>query len=276
MTGTPRSRYGASFGSSRRARRRQQIDFVHADHRLRAAALDGDEVAVDEARAQRRRLQRDDVNDDVDVRGDEPLHVLVQRIGTRQHRAPRQDVLRGARRRSSSRRRTRSPTASALFCRTASSGGTRSRAPRRRGTTRQRPLRDADHDRRHAVAVSRRRRLRRRRRVATAARGCRRSAGRLARGPCWSSSASQLSSVTRCAPALAFVFLEDAAHLAGPLARLHLVVRADASRNASSALRFAVHDRRRSNAARWRPRRRGWPRDHLASPERQWVRSRIS
>ena len=52
----------------------QQIDLVHADRRLRAAALDGDQKAVDEPRPQRRRFHRDDVDDDVDVRGDEPLH----------------------------------------------------------------------------------------------------------------------------------------------------------------------------------------------------------
>jgi len=68
-----------------------EIDLVHADHGPRAAAEDGDEKAVDEARPQGRRLQRDDIHHDVDVGRDEPLHVGIERIGARQHRMARQE-----------------------------------------------------------------------------------------------------------------------------------------------------------------------------------------
>jgi hypothetical protein len=34
----------------------EQIDLVHADHRLRPAALDGDQIAIDQPDAERRRL----------------------------------------------------------------------------------------------------------------------------------------------------------------------------------------------------------------------------
>src|SRR5258708_7160956 len=50
-----------------------------------------EEEAADEPRPERRRLQRDDVDPHVDVRGDEALQMRVDRIGTRQHRVPRQD-----------------------------------------------------------------------------------------------------------------------------------------------------------------------------------------
>src|SRR5258708_575330 len=70
---------------------RNEVDLVHADGGLRATAEDGDEEAVDEPRPERRRLQRDDVNYHVDVRRDEALQMRVERIGTRQHRVPRED-----------------------------------------------------------------------------------------------------------------------------------------------------------------------------------------
>ena len=68
-----------------------EIDLVHAEQRLRAAALDGDEESIDEPRPQRRRFHRDHVDHDVQVRCDEAMPMWVVRIGTRQNRAPRQD-----------------------------------------------------------------------------------------------------------------------------------------------------------------------------------------
>ena len=71
---------------------RDEIDLVDADQRLRAAALDGDEIAIDQPRAQRRLAHRHHMNDHVDVRSDEALAVRVERIGAREHRSPRQNL----------------------------------------------------------------------------------------------------------------------------------------------------------------------------------------
>ncbi len=70
---------------------RHEVDLVHADDRFCPAAQDGDEETVDEPRTQRRRLERYDIDHDVDVRGDQPLQVRVERVGTGQNGMPRQD-----------------------------------------------------------------------------------------------------------------------------------------------------------------------------------------
>src|SRR3954449_1675881 len=70
----------------------QQLDLVYADRRLRTAALDGDQKTIDEPRPQRRRFHRYDMDHDVDVGGDKALHAGIQRIGTREHGAARQNA----------------------------------------------------------------------------------------------------------------------------------------------------------------------------------------
>ena len=70
-----------------------RLGMIQARHLLQLLADDivAQEVAVDEARPQRRSLQRNDVNDDVDVRRDETLAMPVDRIGSREHGAARKD-----------------------------------------------------------------------------------------------------------------------------------------------------------------------------------------
>src|SRR3954451_21240904 len=70
----------------------QQLDLVDADRRLRTAALNGDQEAIDKPRPQRRRFHRYDMDHDVNVCGDEALHARIERIGTREHGAARQNA----------------------------------------------------------------------------------------------------------------------------------------------------------------------------------------
>src|SRR6185369_3453463 len=70
---------------------RDEVDLVDADERLRATPLDGDQIAVDQTWAERGLADRYDLDDHVDVRGDEALPVWIDRIGSREHGPARQD-----------------------------------------------------------------------------------------------------------------------------------------------------------------------------------------
>ena len=65
-----------------------QIDLVDADRRLRPAALNGDQKTIDEPRPQWRRLDGHDMDDEIDVRGDQALDAWIERVRTREDRSP--------------------------------------------------------------------------------------------------------------------------------------------------------------------------------------------
>jgi len=71
----------------------QQIDFVDAQQRLGARSPGGDEVAIDQARPQRRRLERDNVDHDVNIGRDDSLQVGIPRVGAGEHGAARKNLL---------------------------------------------------------------------------------------------------------------------------------------------------------------------------------------
>ena len=68
----------------------EQVDLVDAQQRLSTAALNGDEEAIDQPRSQRRRLDANDMDHQIEIRRDHALTVWVTRIGTGEDRLSRQ------------------------------------------------------------------------------------------------------------------------------------------------------------------------------------------
>ena len=69
----------------------KQVDLVDADHRLGAAALDGNQVAIDQLGMQRRGHDGHDNDRCVDIRGDHPLDVSIERVPARERGLAGQD-----------------------------------------------------------------------------------------------------------------------------------------------------------------------------------------
>ena len=178
------------------------------------------------------------MDDDVDVRGDEALHVLVERIGTGQHGAPRQDGCelpdaalfghahavadgQGALLAHGQLRRDDAVELLAVVEDAATAAG------------------DAEDDA-GALQIVRRRRDSLPRRAAPAAGACRRWK-RVCGVAMLVEQASQLSSVTRCSRTIAFVLAERLADLARPFFGFHLVVREVLFEVLLELLRFTIH-----------------------------------